>query len=792
MSGHEPALPSAATPYPAGHLESAASQSEFIEPEFQEIRPRQLRDYLRVVYKHRWPAAACFGGSVALTIIITLLTTRQYTAAMRIQVARDLPIKLQLKDNVLNLDETDRILNGASSFQSTQVQALSSRDLAERVLRSLHLSNPAFPKPGVDGTMLAALAAGLPDVLRPRGFEAVGNAAATDGATNPVAVDAGLLDQYMGYLDVQDVRGTDLIEIRFTTPNPALSALLAAAHTKAYLDDNLRTQLATDSAAMEFLESQLQQALGRVEKAETALNEFASKHPNVAVNQEHELIGKQIAELSTLVTAAEAERVSKQSRYEFLAKAKKEPLAYLFDDSEPIRKLRLALMDVEVQRAALKTRLGPNHSQMAELRRQGAEINSQLQTEIEQEIGAARANYSVAKAHEDELRQRLAQLERTAIELRDLGGQYALLKAELEGARALHDSLAKQKTETGVHSALNTSKVRVIERPEVPQRPSKPRKTVNLAMGLLAGIMCAGAAIALREGLDASVKSSDEVEGLLQLPTLAIIPTFEPARSTGLRAFASARGARAVARGMKRIHTSGPADKRLVVVNEPRSAVAEAFRSLRTAVLFSAGANPPRVMLVTSAADGEGKTVTALNLSATLADAGWRVLLLDADLRDPKGHEALQVENRCGLSTVLAGQADLDSAIQELAAPRLSFLPAGPTPAQPAELVGSGRMQAMMQHLRKRYDFIVVDSPPVLAVTDAVVLARVVDGVVLVVKGHDAPRELIRRARCQLQQAGARFLGVVVNNVDLHWGDLDVYRRYRGYRRQPAEQQLGA
>jgi len=797
MSSQEPNLPSATSPYAVGRLGSAASQStsEFIEAEFEEMRPRQLRDYLRVVYKHRWLAAACFTGSIAITILFTLLTTREYTASMRIQVARDLPIKLQLKDNVLNLDETDRILNGASSFQSTQVQALRSRDLAERVLRHFHLAeNPAFVGPGTDSMTLPALAARLPDSFRPRGFEDVGNASAPDNGVGPVAIDALLLDRYMGYLDVQDVRGTDLIEIRFTTPSAALSALLAAAHTKAYVDANQQTELATDSAAMEFLAHQLQQAREHVEHGEAALNEFAAAHPNVAVNQEHELIGKQIAELSSLVTAAEGQRVSAQSRYEFLAKAKNEPLVYLFEDSEPIRRLRLGLIDVEAQRAVLKIRLGPNHPQMAELRRQAAEISSQLQTEIEQEILATRARYTATKVHEGQLRGRLAQLERTAIELRNLGGQYEHLKGDLEAARVMHESLRKQTTDTAVHSQLDASKVRVIERPEVPQRASKPKRLINLAAGLLAGMMVAGAAIFVREALDHSMKSTDEVEGLLQLPTLAIIPNFAPARrSTGLRVLTGARSVQAAANGKARSRTAGAADKRLVVVNEPWSAVAEAFRSLRTALLFSAAADPPRVILVTSAADGEGKTVTALNLAATLADAGWRVLLVDADLRDPNGHEALKVENRCGLSTVLAGQADLDSTIRELAAPRLSFLPAGPTPARPAELVGSGRMQSVMQHLRNCYDFIVVDSPPVLAVTDAVVLARVVDGVVLVMKGHDSPREFIRRARSQLQHTGARLLGVVVNNVDHHWGDLDVYRRYTGYRHQPpAAQQRGA
>ena len=177
--------------------------------------------------------------------------------------------------------------------------------------------------------------------------------------------------------------------------------------------------------------------------------------------------------------------------------------------------------------------------------------------------------------------------------------------------------------------------------------------------------------------------------------------------------------------------------------------------------------------------------MSSLNLAATLAEAGSRVLLIDVDLRKPSCHRGLGIANERGLSSFLAGQAELASVTYELEAPRLSFIPAGPTPPNPAELVGSARMRGMLEELRDAYDFIILDSPPVLPVTDAVVLARDVDGVVQVVKGHDTPRELIRRARDQLVQANAHLLGAVINNVDLGWGDLYFYNRYYGYYRQP-------
>ena len=221
--------------------------------------------------------------------------------------------------------------------------------------------------------------------------------------------------------------------------------------------------------------------------------------------------------------------------------------------------------------------------------------------------------------------------------------------------------------------------------------------------------------------------------------------------------------------------------------------MAETFRSLRTAVLFSAAEQTPRVVLVTSAGESEGKTVTALNLATAMADSGSRVLLVDADLRFPGCHHILGVENRRGLSTYLAGDADLDGMVVDLARPRLALLPAGPVPSNPAELLGSARMVNVIARLRERYDFVIIDSPPVLPVTDAVVLSRASDGVVLVVKGQDTPRDLVRRARDQLLQANARLIGAVVNNVDPSWKDFYFYKRdSSGHRRNVPAQERSA
>ena len=239
----------------------------------------------------------------------------------------------------------------------------------------------------------------------------------------------------------------------------------------------------------------------------------------------------------------------------------------------------------------------------------------------------------------------------------------------------------------------------------------------------------------------------------------------------------SENGAASNGNGTRDTLEEGQSD--LVLLREPWSQVAEAFRSLRTAVLFTARGAPPKVIVVTSAVAAEGKTVGSLNLATALAEAGSRVLLLEADLRHPRCHRTLGVDAARGLASVLAGQEELESVIHSLEAPRLSFIPAGAVPPNPAELVSSARMREIVASLRSRYDFVIIDTPPVLPVTDAVVLAREADAVVLVVRGHGTPSGLVREARDRLVMTGAPLLGVVVNDVDLTWGDLYLYDYYQ-------------
>jgi polysaccharide biosynthesis transport protein len=757
------------------------------EPDDGAGRPHHLKDWFVVLYRYRAMSATIFGVALGLAILVTLLTPYRYTATARLEVAYRSPIQLRLQDSVVRVEDGNPDRDEALTFLATQLAVLRSRDLAERVIRTRRLTEEGILARA--GAPLTGVGTELADFLRPRGWEDVPSTAVTDAPPGGTSVPPDLIDRYEKTLAVRDVRGTDLVDVSFTTRSPTLSAVLASAHAQAYMEVNDEERRRTDAVARQFLDAQAAESHQRIVDAEAKLGRFAAAHPRIAANQEEKIGGKRIAELSSRLTTFETERLGLESQYQFLTRPETKMLAY-FIDQPGIRKLRLDLLDAQARRASLDQRLGPNHPQMLDLQQVERELRRQIDAEVHQEMAAVQMRYDDARGRENRLRRRLAQEERRAGKLRELGARYELLKGEVETAHALHTSLRKQRMDTAVNAELADTNVRVIDRPEVPERPSRPNVPLNLTIGLVGGLVLAIGGAFARDYFNDTVKSSDEMDDLLKAPTLATIPTFEIAAarersipSSSFRSLVASLHGAAPTNGHVNGHDAAgrTPGTDLIVVRDPQSDVAEAFRSMRTAVLLSAPDDPPRVTLVTSALAGEGKTVASLNLALALSQAGARVIVVDADLRHPRAHISLGLSNDIGLSSLLLGQVTLPDVVQTSADPPLVMLPAGPAVANPSELLGSARMGRLLAHLRDDYDFVIVDTPPVLAVTDAVLLAREADGVILVVKGDETPRTLVRRARDRLMLAGARFIGVVVNNVNLEWSDAyEGYARY-GY-----------
>jgi uncharacterized protein involved in exopolysaccharide biosynthesis len=403
MTPHVPAteFPAAA---PAVPSVVTGGSPGYIDAEFVDVHSRHLREYLWILYKYRWLAATCFGVVFGLACVFTLLAGRVYTATTRLQVTSQSPIQLQLEENVLRSDDPDRTVNGTSSFLSTQVEALKSRDLAERVVRQHDLGqNESFMHPSAERRGLGDLGSGLLALVRPRGLTDSGPVAGGEDRSSTEDVSPRLLERYQHYMKVNDVRGTNLIEVSFTTPNPSLSAFLAAAHTQAYIDTNEEARRADDVTAKEFLGRQLRETRERVERAQESLRRFAAEHPDIAVDEEENTQSQRVQDVSSLLTKAEGERLRLESRFKFLGEPNRDPLAYFLDKPD-VQKIYLGLMDVEAQEAAMSQDLGPQHPDMAALLRQKGMLEQQLHGAVDKEAAYVREHYGAAVRREDSRR----------------------------------------------------------------------------------------------------------------------------------------------------------------------------------------------------------------------------------------------------------------------------------------------------------------------------------------------------------------------------------------------------
>ena len=325
-------------------------------------------------------------------------------------------------------------------------------------------------------------------------------------------------------------------------------------------------------------------------------------------------------------------------------------------------------------------------------------------------------------------------------------------------------------------AGLKSNNIHIVDPAVPPMIPHRPKKAMNLALGLLIGLVLGVGLAFFVEHLDNSIKTPDDIDRYVRLPSLGVIPSAASLQPSSRRRLLAG----SAPDGSKRSAAAGPIE--LITHNDSKSVISEAYRNLRTSVLLSSGkGRPPRILLMTSSQVGEGKTTTAVNVAITLSQTGGRVVILDCDMRNPRIHKAIGLENNGGMSTYLSGNSELIPLIQKTDVENLFAISAGRIPPNPAELLGSPRMKEGLAQLEEEFDHIVIDSPPVLPVTDARIIGTLVDGVLLVVKGGETPKEAVQRTKRLLQEVHAHLIGVLLNNVDVNSADYHYYSKYYAY-----------
>lgn len=667
-------------------------------------------------------------ATVVVSVLTGIYTFRMqpiYRATASIEVEADYP-QLQSFNEVYRQTPMED-----PSFLSTQMQVLDSDSLAWTTLQQLGLDRaPAsLDIPNMAGKSPAQIA----------------------GARK-----AAIIETFKAGINVEPVKDTRIVDVSYDSGNPDMAATIVNHLVNNYIDADIQERGDFTRRASAGMELQLQEMKDRMERSQALLLDYERQNLIVSVGDKGTINDQRLMQLNSDYISAETDRVQKESAYE-LAKGNQGQAGVILQDSM-LQHLEERLTDLKANYALNVAQYGPNFPRVVQLHEQLAQMQGLMDDAHKMAIEKLHNEYLAGLSREKMLDDALDKEKAEVALVNQRMIEHNALKRDFETNQTLYESLMQRLKDATLASTLQTPNVHVIDLAVAPSFPVLPKKQRNLAAGLIVGLILGISLAFVQEALDSSVRTTEEAERLVNAPALAVIP----AESNGNR--------RKQLSGGRPVTPAGPDSVGLAVLKRPSSPLAESFRILRTSVLLSTAPRPPQTLLVTSAQVGEGKTSSATNLAMSFAQRGGQVLIIDADLRRPSIAKTMGIPPDKGLSSFLTGAHSLDEVlIQYERVPNLWVLPAGPRPPDPAELLSSQMMETTLKDLMKRFTQIVIDSPPLLLVTDAVVLSAMVDGVILVVASGTTARGALTRAHRILENAGSRVLGIVLNKVDMRF-----------------------
>ncbi len=735
-----------------------------------------ISQWLQVVRRRRLLLAVVLAIALAVALIQYAMSPKLYRATTVLQIERRPSSAAAMQQTIQYEDWFD-----AQYFFPTQYRLLQSRGLAERVVKNLRLmDDPGF---------------------NPRRASLPGSGGGAVRASDDAATLAGLAYGVLGGLEVTPVRNTSLVEVSYVSSHPELAARIANGVADAYIDWGVETRFATVGRASTFLTSQIEALKQEIQDKQAQLQAYSRRSDIVALDPSSNVTLQRLEALNKDYVGAMSERISKEAHYKELVNSPDDVVADTVSGGL-VTQTRAEQLKLERDYATKLNTYKPEWPAMQELRAQ-IDKGRQHLANVTQEMvtkarDSARAEYQGALRREEALSAELGRQKGDAMRLNSAAVEYNNLKVEVSTRQTLLDELVRKQSETEVASRLEgnrDSNVQVVDRALVPGGPYRPSLFRNLTFGLMLGLAFGLGVVFFVEYLDRSVKTTEDVDRILGLPLLAVIPDvgqhsdgYGYSRYYGYGRYGKRPSGRRGQGAQKAGPDSGPGQIELVSHFKPRLAVSEAYRSLRTALLLST-TNRLKSVVVTSAIPGEGKTSTAANLAVVLAQLGRQVLLVDADLRKPRLHEVFGVSNRVGIVSFLTRGVDETAIFLRTTVPNLSLTPTGPVPPNPSELLSSERMMDFVAIAYQRFDYVIFDSPPTLPVTDATVLGAMSDGVVLCVGSGLLLREDARACQQRLQLSEVRILGAALNRFREHHGRYG--KRYRAYQKYVDDAAVG-
>jgi polysaccharide biosynthesis transport protein len=694
-----------------------------------------LRAYYRVLRK-RWATIISMVLIAAVLVAIVSFKMKPiYESTTLLEVIAD-TTQIQSLNDLYRQSPTD------AAFIGTQIQVLRGEDLAWQTIQQLGLAqNPEFAR--------------------------------RQGAADSQASDDAVIRSFLGHLHVEQVRDSHVVKVSFESTNPELAARVANKLAEDYIEYNFRQKYDATRQVSGWMEKQLDELKAKVEKSQQALVDYERQNAIVNIGDKQNVVEQRLADMSRGLTEAQSDGVQKESLFE-LVKSNESQVALLAQNAL-LQKLEEKYADLKAQYADAVGQYGREFPKAKRLESQLKEIQAAIDKERARTVERIRIDYAAAVNREKLLTAAVAKEKAEVGRVNQLLIQHNMLKRDFETNQQLYDSILQRLKDATVSAGLRATNIHLIGRAKPQSAPTRPKKVLNIAIGLMVGLLLGVTFSFVQEAMDSSIRTAEEAERLIGAPTLAVVP---------LERFKQFK----VLRGNGHNRNGHQNRAALALLKQPKSALAESFRTLITSILSSMYPKPPQTLLVTSLLPGEGKTTTALNLAIGLAQRGHNVLIVDADLRKPGISEALSAPYGKGLTGLLTGEVGLGQAIKKLlATPHLWVLPSGSELANPAQLLASDSMQSTLTELRQRFKYIVLDSPPLLPVADALGLSTLVDGVILVIESGATPREAAARARKILGHVRANILGLVLNKVDFRHDGYYYGQYYTSYYTPPED-----
>ena len=720
-----------------------------------------IRELWRSVLKRKWVVVAILAISLVSTFLATSLMVPIYRSAATLQVD---PSGAKIL-NYQNFTDSAGGGYGTLSFYKSQLAILRSRDLSENVVRAEGIEdhpelNGEIRQRSVTGE-LRSMFHTITSAFRPGERSSAGSLSAEQRRELQIKRAASALRSRLSAKQMPD---TNLISVAFDSYSGQFAARVANAVVMEYKRSTMQRRYDAGSEARGFLQEQLGEMRIDLERADQALLDFAEETQVADLEKRLEMTGNTISDLNQRLTEVETELITLQG-YKSMIESGQAGDIKLLNENEDIRQLRRERAQIATEYASLSQRFKEGYPALVQMRNKMDTISDQIAEERTRALRRILSQYNSLAAEAEALRNEIESREQSILALNQQGVQYNILKRDFETNRELYDGLLQRMKEIGVATGVQENNIAVIDSALPAGSPYKPRLGRNLVMALAVGLMVGVGLALVLEFFDSTIHHTEELEALTRRPVLGLVPIV---KAKNMRE--DNQGFNLPARAV------GHYSARL-----PKSAVSEAFRSLRTSLMFSTPEGMPKTILITSAGPGDGKTTTAINLATVMAQNGARVLLIDADLRKPRLHCDFGKPQSPGLTDRIAASQDEQSeasSISQTDVERLFVMTSGNKAPNPAELFSSDRMAKSVAMCSRQFDHVIIDAAPILGLADSIVLSRLVDGVIVVAAAGATAKESIKTSMRRLAQVRAPVLGFVLNNVDFDSPDYAYYSSY--------------